>query len=209
MTDQPVDCSKVLSEIDEILEAAYFVPLDVGDALAVQFKVDSLKGLSVETAAGVFALIDSLEAEPDEEGRPDLAGAADLFFSRLAKEFPDVYGRWAADSGRLRLDPEGAFQIARSKSEGRISAWLTEFFSTVPTAKVEKTRAEAAERIMSEFDVKAVADDRALRIWLREKVLSSLPVWAGPGVYLDCWSDFVRAVLDWSPSPALKARWPF
>ncbi|MFH1137899.1 MAG: hypothetical protein V1816_17660 [Pseudomonadota bacterium] len=206
MDDPAAGSAPILDALDEVLNAAYFTPLAVGDALAIQFRVESLRGIPAETAAGVFALMDGLEAPPDQDGRPDLAGAAADFFSRLSREFPEVYEKWSSDPGILRLDPEAAFQIARSRAEDKISRWLKIFFPEISSDAVERTRAEAVNGIMSEYDPAARPNDLALRAWLRDERLPAWPSWARPGIYLDCWSDFVQAVLDPSPSAKVITR---
>jgi hypothetical protein len=52
-------------------------------------------------------------------------------------------------------------------------------------------------------------DDRNLRGWLRRDVLPAHPAWLRPGLYLDGWAEFVRAVMDRAPLPETHARWPY
>ena len=72
---------EIIRLLDEFMDTAYFVPLAVGDALAVQFKIPSLKGLPVDTIADVLAWMDTLDFPPDQQGAPDPRGPGPGLFA--------------------------------------------------------------------------------------------------------------------------------
>lgn len=201
----------ILDALDDIINSAYFVPLGIGDALAVRFKVDSLRGLPVETVAGVFDLMDRIDIEPDPDcdDEPNAMKAAAEFFQRLKEEFPAVHARWRSADENLVLNPEWAFSLALRRGEEAIEAWLGRVGTAVVPSDYEAARRRALAAIMSGFDPAALPDDAAFRRFLRKDALADYPAETRPGVYLDCWAEFVRAVLDLSPLPETQARWPY
>lgn len=201
--------AQTLDRIDGIINAAYFVPLSVGDALAIQFKAETLKGLPVETVAAVFDLMDRLEINSGSGREPNPAEVAASFFKALNEEQPHVFELWCSADQNIYLDPDTAFSIVLSKGEEAIDDWLTQGPEKIDPSRLEKVRAEGLAAIMDDFDPAVYNSDTALRRHMREQALAGYPAWAGPGIYLDCWAEFVRAVAGLAPRPKTKARWPY
>ena len=200
----------VLSRLDEIMDAAYFVPLSIGDALALRFRAPTLSGLTLEEVTSVFNLIDGLNPDPGPDGSPDLARAAGDFFEKLRQAFPHIHDKWASADHDVVLDPIGAFNTVMVRAEDLIGDW----FSSGPDsadlfARAREIRDLETPRIMESVDPLTHTTDRDLRRRLRGDVLGAYPAWARPGLYLDAWSEFVRAVLDLDPLPATLSRWPY
>lgn len=199
----------VLEQLDGVIDNAYFVPLAVNDALAVQFKAQTLKGLPIKTIVGVFEMIDDLGFSAQQQGDgpgPEMAAA---FFSRLKNEFPDVFNLWqAADRGRY-LDPIGAFGLVLSNGHKIINDFLNKGPEEISLSKLEQVRDSAVKDIMSLFNMEHDAGDIDLREFVKAEGLTGRPAWAGPSIYLECWAEFARAVMDLSPKPETRALWPY
>jgi hypothetical protein len=200
---------EIIRRLDEFMEAAYFVPLSIGDALAVQFKAPSLKGLTVDTIAGVWQWMDTLDILPDHQGGPDPVVAAQAFWQGLSENWPEVYAKWSQGDTQLHLDPLGAFQLVLWRSEEAISHWLAAGPDQVSSRQLEEFRNRGVAEIMAAFDYRWQPHDRALRQSLSSRELNPYPGWARPAIYLDCWAEFVRAVMDLDPGPAIRAVWPY
>lgn len=201
--------AQTLDQIDGIINAAYFVPLSVGDALAIQFKAETLKGLPVETVAAVFDLMDRLEINPDSGQEPNPAEVAALFFKALSAEQPHVFELWCSADQNIYLDPASAFSIVLSKGEEAMEDWLTQGPEKIDPSRLEKVRDEGLAAIMDNFDTAVHNSDTKLRRHMRKQTLADYPVWARPGIYLDCWAEFVRAVADLGPRPETRVCWPY
>ncbi len=209
--DWTAELPDVFDHLDGILDRAYFVPLSVGDALALQFRIDSLKGLPVKKVAEVMALMDRLEieADPDYDGSPNPAAVANSFFQKLRKELPEIFELWASADANLVFDPAGAFSFALARGEEAIEKWLAAGTEQTDSSAYGQIRNQALADVMDDFDTARFPDDKTLRHHLREDRLASYPAWARPGIYLDCWAEFVRAVMDLSPRPSTVTRWPY
>jgi len=201
--------SGVLDRLDEIIDRAYFVPLAPADALALQLKVETLKGLPLDTVVKVFEIMDDLDIEPGTAGGLIMAGAAESFFSRLANEHPRVLALWSRAEATLYHDPAAAFRWILEQGQDLIHAWLADGPEEIDPSTEKHVRQHAMATTMGRFDLETCPDDLALRRYLRNEVLIGYLEWARPGIYLDCWADYVRAVMDLSPSPELKSRWPY
>ena len=202
---------EVLTGLDAIIDRAYFVPVGPGDALAVQLRQPALRGLDIETVAGVLAMVDRLSASGllDQDDPEAAAQAAGRFFSTLAEEFPAVYGLWSQADPSVVVDPEAGFRNVLARSEESIRFHLNSHADGLSPAQISSERKRAAADIMSRVDLEQCRDDMALRQWLRQSELALQPAWLQPALYVDCWADYVRAVMDLGPSPELEARWPF
>ena len=200
---------EVIRRLDEYIEAAYFVPLSLGDALALQFKAPSLKGLSVDTVAGVLQWMDTLEINPDTQGAPDPMATGLAFLKGLSEKWPGVYAKWPLGESELRLDPLGAFQLVLKRGEEDISRWLATGPEPVASNMFEEARTRGTAEIMAAFDYHRLPDDRSLRQSLLDPGLAPYPGWARPAIYLDCWAEFVRAVMDLDPGPETRSAWPY
>jgi hypothetical protein len=208
LTDKPID---MLFRLDDILETPYFVPLAPGDALAVQFRIEALKGLTVDDVQAVFSMIERLDIEPGPDGRPDPDQAVAGFFNRLALEQPHIHERWThADTG-LVLDPVAALELAVSRGSEIMQAWMDRLADQGPSANSEResarlngTMAALTRTLPSTF-----TDDRAFREYVRREILPSFPSWAGPDIYLSSWNEYIKVILDHDPLPELKAGWPY
>ena len=201
--------SGLLDRLDEIIGVAYFVPLSLGDALAVQFRNEALRGLPLSTVARAFALMDDLEVDSGEEAEPGTVQIAGAFFTRLRRDMPDLFERWSGQDLEAVLDPAGALHLVLARGEAAIEAWLAAAPEVIDPSEMERTRARGLAALMDDFDAESLPDDLALRRHLREEGLEPWPAWARPGLYLDCWADFVRAVMDLDPRPETKRRWPY
>ena len=207
--DYAESAEMVLDQLDEIMEAAYFVPLSLGDALAVQFKNPALNGLSLDEIARVLAIMDEIEPSSETADESVLVHTAGLFFTRLREDLPRIYQLWSEAPEDLYLDPAGAFGLALSRGERVIGAWLAQGPEEVGPDLLEKTRDQGLSDLISDPGLETAPDDRALRRMLRSGPLSKYPGWARPGLYLDAWAEYVRAVMDLSPRPETRARWPY
>lgn len=201
--------AQTLDRIDGIINAAYFVPLFVGDALAIQFKAETLKGLPVETVAAVFDLMDRLEINSDSGQEPNPAEVAASFFKALNEDQPHVFELWCSADENIYLDPASAFSIVLSKGEEAMEDWLTQGPEKINPSRLEKVRAEGLAAIMDHFDPAVHNSDTELRRHMRKQALAGYPVWAKPGIYLDCWAEFVRAVAGMAPRPETRVCWPY
>ncbi|MBU2551187.1 MAG: hypothetical protein KKB20_22435 [Proteobacteria bacterium] len=199
----------LLDRLDIVIDVAYFVPLSVRDALAVQFRNQALRGLPIETVARVFALMDDMEVEPRDEVEPHPVRIAGVFFTRLREEMPGLFETWSGQDLDAVLDPVGAFQLVLKRGETEIEAWLESAPERIDPSTLALTRGQGRAALMNDFDARALPDDLALRRFLREAGLAPWPAWSRPGLYLDCWAEFVRAVMDISPRPETRRRWPW
>lgn len=209
MGRNPADLEAVLDRIDEIIDRAYFTPLGVGDALSVQFRAPGLKGLPLETTLAVLKLIDELDPPSGPEGEPDPEAAVRLFMKRLQAERPEVHQAWAAQDPDLVYDPVGAFTAALSRARPVIDAWVSACPAPEDEARDEREADEAVGRIMAGFGAEACPDDQSFRRELRQGGLAGLPDRVRPEVYLECWSEFVRAVLGLEVRPETARSWPY
>ncbi len=199
----------ILTRLDEIMETVYFVPLALGDTLAVQFRIPALKGLSLDTVNAVFNLIGRLDIAPGAAGEPDPDAAAARFFSLLKEEQPQVFKKWTEADRRMVVDPLGAMNLALTRGERQIQFWLDQGPEKIDLNRLTEVRVQGLADIMNRFDPTAFPDDRRLRAHLKDVGLQPYPAWARPGLYLDIWTDFIRAVMDQDPRPETKARWPY
>ena len=210
MTNSP-DYINILDRLDEFFEAAYFAPLSVNDALAVQFQNPALKGLPLQTVRDVFHLVDRLkdklaEDQGMEESEPH---AATLFFKHLKNELPQVFGVWIQGDPGLHLDPAGAILNAETMARDAVTGFLQDRHSDLDPETVEKTVESAVTEIFRGLKIKENIDDREIRQTLRTGILKKYPPWAWPSIYLEIWSRFVRTVADLDPDSDLRAIWPY
>jgi hypothetical protein len=157
----------------------------------------------------VFDLIGRLDVTPDAAGEPDPDAAAAQFFSRLKEEQPQVFKKWSEADRRVFVDPLGAMNLALTGGEQLIQVWLDQGPDKIDRSRLAAVRAQGLADIMNRFDPAAIPDDRTLRTFLKGSGLRPYPAWSRPGLYLDIWTDFVRAVMDLDPRPETKARWPY
>ena len=199
---------QALDALDEIIGNAYFTPLALGDALAVQLKNPALKGLDLRTVAGVFGLMDRVAQRANsEESDPDKA--ARDFFVDLKREFPEVSAKWVSPDPGLVVEPVMAFNIALNRAEDIFAEWLAGGPEPPAPGELEKIRDRALAEIVAGFDPREHIDDMVWRKFVREKALADYPLRAAPAVYLDAWAEYVRAVIDLSPRPETRATWPY
>lgn len=199
----------IFDRLDQIMEAAYFVPLGVGDALAVQFKAPQLKSLDPEIIAGVFHLIDNMEFSPPDENRAPSSGPVTDFFRLLQKQFPEVYDLWTKGDETLVLDPVGAFQYALDMGEKAIRAWQSTRETEVAPAIMEEASQSGLSTVLDFLDPEKYPDDRSFRKALSSELLLSFPDAIRPRLYLDAWAEYVKAVMDLEPRAEVKFRWPY
>ena len=206
MTGSP-DYQKTLDRLDEFFEAAYFVPLSVNDALAVQFQNPALKGLPINTIRDVFHLVDRIKDELGSD--PSETDAAALFYQRLQQELPEVFETWLQGDPNLRLDPGAAILNAEIQSKDAINLLLKGNYSELEAGLLAETIESAVKEIIRGLDVGETTSDRDIRHMLRAGMLEKYPPWARPSIYLEIWSRFARTVTDLDPDPDLKAIWPY
>jgi len=210
MTDsQDRRLERTLDHLDAIFDSAYFTPLALGDALAVQFRVPALTGLPLETVTAVFHLMDHLDITPGSDGEPEMAETAGRFFNQLKKEFPDVWDRWAAADPGVVVDPVTALNAVTARADDTIADWLSGRADEFDPALLEDLTAKGIEAAMAAFSPDRFPDDHALRRYLRDELLPEYPAWTVPTIYLETWIEYARAVMDLSPRPQTKARWPY
>lgn len=200
---------ETLDRIDQLIETAYFVPLSIKDALALQFRAPVLKDLPVETIRAVFNLIDGINEELDADPASDPGNPSHIFFQRLQNEMPELYAVWLKADDQLVLDPIGSLNHIVRQVEDLIEEWIAKEPDKIDHAIMERERLSGLTHILNEFDPFRTPDCAALRRRLRQEYLASLPVFCRPGVYLDCWLEFVKAVMDLSPQAVMSAQFPY
>ena len=206
MTESP-DYQTTLDRLDEFFEAAYFVPLSVNDALAVQFQNPALKGLPIQTIRDVYRLVDRLKDELDPDQSETEAAA--LFYQHLQQDLPEVFEMWLKGDPNLRLDPGAAILNAEIQSKDAINLFLKGNFSDPDPGLLAETIESAVREIIRGLDIGESTSDRDLRQTLRSGRLEKYPPWARSSIYLEIWSRFTRTVTDLDPDPDLKAVWPY
>ena len=211
MTSSTEQTDGILSHLDDTLNTPYFIPLSPGDALAVQFRVEALKGLAVEDVRAVFTMIEKLDVEPEEGGNIDPDKATDAFFACLKNELPHIFEKWATADTDMILNPAGALELALERGAELINEWLVRSVDRGRGSETERAliikkgvTAALTKSVPSTFE-----NDRAFREYLRAEILPLFPVWAGPEIYLAAWSEYIKAILDLDPSPEIRDYWPY
>ncbi|MBF0529620.1 MAG: hypothetical protein HQK55_10190, partial [Deltaproteobacteria bacterium] len=160
---------------------AYFIPLSVGDALAVQFQVDALRGLPVVSVQGVMALVDELRHRHGRGQFFDTDQTGRDFFLALEQKFPEVMSKWKTDQG-LWVDPLGAFQLVLVRSREVLGQWLKKGPEKILPARWEEVLQERVGAVMTGYDHHRWPDDVVWRKYLRTEALEGCPSWAKPGI---------------------------
>lgn len=206
----PPDPGPILDELDRVIEAAYFAPLSLGDALALRLRCPGLKGLALSDVIDVFTLMEDVDIPQGDDGRPDAGRAMGAFLDMLAQRRPDLMDRIRQSDDRLVLEPGLALGAALTMGRRAIMRWREEWAGKGASSLGDDDR--SLERILAEilagFDPDQTPDDsawrQALRTWLK-----GLDPLVQPWVYLEAWAEFVRGVLDEPIRPELEKRWPY
>jgi hypothetical protein len=200
-----------LDRLDEYFEAAYFSPLSVNDALAVQFLNPALKGLPIQTIRDVFNLVDRLKdgLTADRETDQSETEAAALFYKHLQQEHPELFEIWIQGDPSVHLDPGGAILNAETMGRDTIVDFLRHNHFDLDPELLAKTVESAVLEIIRGLKIKEDLDDREIRQSLRTGILKNYPPWARPSIYLEIWSRFVRTITDLDSDPDLRAIWPY
>ena len=99
--------------------------------------------------------------------------------------------------------------MALKRCEEALADWLAAGPEEISSIQLDEARNRGAAKIMAAYDYTAWPDDQTMRQGLLRPALASYPGWARPGIYLDCWAEFVRAVMDLDPGPEIRAAWPY
>ena len=198
----------VFDRLDDIFEAAYFTPLSIHDALAVQFQMPALAGLPIETIRQAYRIIDELSSggPPAPERAPEFAAA---FFGRVQTELPDLYQRFSTEEGNSIVDARQALSIAQTRSNDLVRTWLAGGSERIDHHRLDEIREEALSDLARRIDPLTLDDDFKWRKWLKDGPLNVYPAKVRPLVYFDAWMEYVRVVMDLDPRDDFIARWPY